>query len=330
MKIKFNKFERVAGMFVGVALGLAVFTMISVAVKRGWFSRKVVFTTTFDSAEGIHNGTVVQMSGLRAGSVDEVELQANNTVKVTFSVLEKFQEKIRQDSKAQLIRPFIIGDRVLEVSLGSESEPAIPERGSVGSHETMDLMSLLSGKTLGPYLETIDKLLTNLKTIAEAFGDTTRTESLIKTFDRVEPLIKNLSTMSIEVIKLAKQATKDENLGSVLARLTVTTREVNELLPALKEKGPHMAEQMIALVDNLTVLTTEFKVLIPALAEVAPDLPKTSRRAVEALNEAVVLLKAMQKSFFMRSNVEDVRQEEAKRDKSDSRKPASDNSPEQK
>jgi phospholipid/cholesterol/gamma-HCH transport system substrate-binding protein len=60
-------------------------------------------------------------------------------------------------------------------------------------------------------------------------------------------------------------------------------------------------------------MTGEFKKLTPAIAEIAPDLPRTTRRAVEALDETVVVLKAIQKSWFFRSNVKDVRQEEEKR-----------------
>jgi hypothetical protein len=51
---------------------------------------------------------------VHAGSVEEVELKGENKVKVTFTVLQKFAEHIRQASKAQLVRPFIIGERVPE------------------------------------------------------------------------------------------------------------------------------------------------------------------------------------------------------------------------
>jgi phospholipid/cholesterol/gamma-HCH transport system substrate-binding protein len=44
--------------------------------------------------------------------------------------------------------------------------------------------------------------------------------------------------------------------------------------------------------------------------DVGPELPGASRRLLEALNETVVLLKAMQKSFLMRGNVREVREEE--------------------
>jgi phospholipid/cholesterol/gamma-HCH transport system substrate-binding protein len=82
------------------------------------------------------------------------------------------------------------------------------------------------------------------------------------------------------------------------------------MLPAMKEKAPSVAKDLESVVRNLAVLTQEFKVVLPALAAVAPDLPHASRRAVEALDEAVVLIKAMQKSMFMRGSVQEVREEE--------------------
>jgi phospholipid/cholesterol/gamma-HCH transport system substrate-binding protein len=85
-----------------------------------------------------------------------------------------------------------------------------------------------------------------------------------------------------------------------------------------------MAKDMTKLVGNLALLTEEFKVVIPALAEIAPDLPQSSRRALEALDEAVVLIKAMEKSFLVKGNAEEVREEEAKRDKNRKRMPSQD------
>ena len=157
-----------------------------------------------------------------------------------------------------------------------------------------------------------------MKTLAEAFLDKNRTQAFINMFDRVDPLLKNLNAMSVEVIKLSKQATKDENLGIVLSQLTTTTKELNKIIPDINEKAPNLAKDLATVVSNLAELTEQFKVFIPAIAEVAPDLPRSSRRALEALDEAVILLKAMEKSFLVRGNVQEVREEEAKQ----TRKPA--------
>lgn len=312
MKVKFNKFERIAGLFVVGAMGCFALSLIGVAVKQGWFDSKVTYTTIFKAADGLHPGAMVQIAGLKAGSVDEVDLTNDNHVFVKFTVLAKFSKRIKTDSVAQLVRPFVIGDRVLEVSVGSPEAQVLPPETAVTSHDTIDLMGLLSGRNLGESLEAMSEMMGNFKDLASAFLDKNRTQNFVQMIDRLDPLLKNLNTMSVEVIKLSKQATKNDNFGTVMAELSTTTRELNQLIPMMNEKAPKMAGDMEKLVSNLSVLTEQFKVFIPALAEIGPDLPHASRRAVQALDEAVVLLKSMQKSWFLRGNSREVREEEAK------------------
>lgn len=313
MITKFNKFERVAGFFVLFAVFGGIVTAISVAVQRGWLAQKEQFYTSFENADGVHSGTVVQIQGLRAGSVDEVELMSDNRIHVSFNVLKKFSDRIHTDSKAQLVRPFIIGDRVLEITVGKDDSPKIADKGFVESYETLDLMTIFSGRKLSEYLNTMAGLIDNIKILVSAFNNKTRTESFVKIFDQIEPLVVGLNVMSKEVVKLSKQATHHENLENVLANVSSLTNEVNNLMPTIKETAPALSKDLHKMIVNLAQLTSDFRLLTPTIVQIAPTLPKTSQRAIEALNEAVVLMKAMQKSMFMKGNVDEVREEEAKR-----------------
>lgn len=285
MKVKLTYYERVAGLFVLFAIIGCIVVAVSVAIKQGWFEDKVYFQTFFENADGLHEGTVVQMAGLRAGSVSEVQLEADNKIRVTFYVLGKFRDKVKDDSKAQLIRPFLIGDRLMDVTVGSTESKMLAENALIPSEEASDVMSLLSGKKLGSYMAKTGQLLENLKVVMEAFLSKDRTQNMIKIFDKLNPLIENMNTMSVEVTKLSKQATEQNNMKAVMSNVATLTAELNKTLPALTE----------------------------AMKEIGPDMPKTARRAVEALDEATVLIKAMQKSMLMRGNVEEVRMEEKKR-----------------
>jgi len=322
-KEKFNKFERTAGLFVGVAVLGFIGSLFSVAARQGWFDRKIYYSTTFLNADGVHPGTSVQIAGLNAGNVEEVELNKDNHIQVSFYILGKFEGKVRSDSEAQLVRPFVIGERVLDLSMGSDMAGPLIAGSEIKSQETVDLMTVMSGRNLGTYLSTMGQMTESLKSLAEALLNKNRTQTFVSMFDRLDPLLKNLNTMSVEVIKLSRQATKDENLGVVMGQLAVTTKELNSLIPEMNNRAPQMAKDMSQLVSNLAVLTEQFKVVIPALAEVAPDLPHASRRAVEALDEAVVLIKAMERSFFVRGNAQDVRREEAAAARAKKRMPAS-------
>ncbi len=308
--VKFNKYERVAGLFVLCALLGVAITAVSVAIKQGWFETKVYYSTVFENADGVHQGTLVQMAGLRAGAVENVELEANNKIHVTFYVLGKFQNRIRQDSGIQLIRPFIIGERVIDVSVGGEQSPVLAANSFVKSTETTDFMTLMSGKNLNAYLGKLGGILENMQMLVEAFADKKRAESIVRIFDRMDPLVKNLNTMSVEVIKLSKQATHDDGVQKLVGNLAETTNEINKILPELNEENPNLAKDLSVMTQNLAVMT---KALGPAVKAVEPELPGASVRLVEALNETVVVLKAMQKSFFMKSNVREVQDEESLR-----------------
>ncbi|MCB0420804.1 MAG: MCE family protein [Bdellovibrionales bacterium] len=297
MKIKFNKFERVAGVFVLMAIIGSLVATIGIAIKKGWFQKKIAYMTNLESADGLHSGTRVQVAGLRAGSVEEVELISANEVRVKFYVFERFQKRIKKDSELSVIRPFIIGEKVLEVSVGSEAEEPLPQHSVIASKPVVDIMDLVSGKKLAPFLTSLEGILENMKTLASAFSDPRRTDAVITMFDQMNPLLENLNKMSVQVSKMSWY--------------------LNKVMPEAVKSAPEVANQMNRLVENLNVLTEE---LNPALKEVGPKLPYASLRALEALDEAVVVLKALQKSFLLSGKVEDVREEEAKQNK---RRPAS-------
>lgn len=285
MRVKFNRFEKMAGAFVGVALLAFVFATVSVAIQRGWFASKVRFVTTLSTADGVHAGTVVQMSGLRAGSVEDIELVSASEVKIKFFVLGKYAEQVRQDSVIQVFRPFIIGEKVLEISVGQKDQPVLAAHSEIPTQPSFDVVDVLSGKKLGSFISSFDRMAESIRVFAEAMSDPARSRALVGMLDHMAPLIKNLNHMSLQVTKMTDTALEKNRLETMMTNLNELTQNMNEL-------------------------TVEFKKLSPAIAEIAPDLPRTTRRAVEALDETVVTLKAMQRSWFLRSNVKDIKQEE--------------------
>lgn len=293
MKIRFNKYEKVAGLFVGVAIVASVTGLAGVAIKNGWFESKVKYATELESADGVHNGTAVQISGLRVGAVTSVTLESDHRVRITFEVLEKFANKIRKDSSVQMYRPFILADKVLDISVGSETAEFLEPGSILPTHSGTDIMDVLSGKKMGQMLSSFDNLAGSLKIVGEAFSNPERTKNLVQVLDKVNPLVNNLNSMSAEFTKIAVYA--------------------NKSLPHFQKEVPDVGNQLGQIVKNLNVLTTEMQKLTPAISVIAPELPRTSRRAVEALDETVVLLKAMQKSFLLRGKVDEVRQEEGRR-----------------
>lgn len=313
MIVKFNKFERVAGLFVMGAVVMALVSTFGVAVRKGWFSSKVSFQTVVESAEGLHSGTQVQMAGLRVGSVTDVELVSAKEVKVNFQVLEKFHKRIREDSVVMVVRPFIIGDKVMDITIGSDDLDKIQAGSQIASVPTYDLMDLASGRKLGPFMDSLQSVMGNLKVLVKAFSNRERTQKIVQIFDELLPLIKNMNQMSSGVSQVTTTLNKHQRFELMVKHLSELTRELAVVMPEFKKQVPNMGTQFAALVNNLATLTDEFKKLTPTISAVAPDLPQASLRALEMLDEMVITLKAMQKTFMLSGSVEEVREEEQQR-----------------
>ncbi len=310
MKIRFSKFEKVAGIFVGVAVISCVLAVAAIAIKNGWLSSKISYQVELESADGVHSGTVVQIAGLRVGAVTAVELESNDRVLVHFEVLERFRDKIRKDSVVQMYRPFVLAEKVIEISSGSESQEILPSGSAIPVVSSYDIMDFLSGKKMTQVFAGFDKLADSMRVFGQAFSDPERTQALVQMMDRLNPLVKNLNTMSVEIVKLTGVANKQGRAENIIANLAKLSVELEKMLPAFSKEVPDLGAQLGQIVKNLNILTTEFQKLTPALNAMAPELPRTGRRAIEALDETVVLLKAMQRSFLLRGKVEEVREEE--------------------
>lgn len=332
MKVKFNHFERVAGLFVMFAfVGLLAFAL-AVAIQRGFFEPKVRLQTTLQNADGVREGTLVAMQGLRIGQVDDVELISAEEVYVSFRIGRKYLDKVRSDSVVRAVRPFVIGEKTLEITVGSFAAPPVAENAMLLSMPSADIMDILSGRAVGPYVEILGKMTENLKFVAEAFMDPKRSRSLVKMFDEMGPLVRNASALTGEANVLLKAANKDQQLVKVVGNLVAITNELHRAMPEITKHSPEMLGHLSKIARNMAVLTDELQKTLPAMQKLAPEIPRASERAIEALDETVVTLKALQKSFLLRGNAREVREEEAiakkvKEESEKSRVPASGDEP---
>ena len=253
MKIKFNRFERVAGLFVMTAFVGGVSLTLAIAIKQGLFDSKAELQTMLPTAEGIREGTAVFMQGLRIGQVSEVELISASEVNVLFKVKREYLSRVRSDSVVRVIRPFIIGEKVMEISIGSATAERVKEMAMIEAMPSADIMDLLSGRTLGPYVELVGKMAENLKFVAESFLDPKRSKSIVRMFDDLSPLLRNASSLTKEANTLLVKVNRGDQLVQVVNNLVAITNEVNRVLPVVAKESPEMVVHLAKIAKNMAV-----------------------------------------------------------------------------
>lgn len=275
MKYKFNPYERIVGLFLVVAMAGSLIVGIGVAVKKNWFEERVSYVTYTDSASNLREGSSVLMSGLKVGKIENIQLDPVHKIKVTFSVWKEYTHQITDGAKVQFVRPFIIGDKVLTVLQGTADGKIISPGEALPLQAAVDLMEVISGNKLEAVLSRVDSILANLDATMVAGKD------------------------------IALQVGDKKKLQKTMENLTFASNEIRKVIPHFTARAPEASAQLMATIENLSVISSSLREIQPA----------GSKKTIELLNESVITLQAMQKSFFLRSNVKEVKEEIAEKEK---------------
>ncbi len=323
MQMKMTHFEKVSLRLLVVTTFLLAAWWIAMSWLQGWWEPKVIYHTRLSSADGVYEGLDVFLAGIKVGQVEQVELDDTNEVKVLLSVKKKYQSRLAQGTQIRVIRPTVIGPKAFELTLvdRSGSQAGLDEGAFIPVASTVDVMAYLTGRADGELLNKMSEAFYNIGQLVLVLSQKERLDSVVRGFDQLLPLLENLNRLSKEGAKLASDVNRSKRLTPLLVSLADVSGELQRALPMVREKAPHLMGAFEKLVTNMAVLSEQFQILTPALAEIGPELPQATRRALEALNETVIVLKALQKSFLLESNVEAIKKEERERKRQPAQSP---------
>jgi phospholipid/cholesterol/gamma-HCH transport system substrate-binding protein len=129
-----------------VCLGLVLFGgSIFLLGQRGrYFATQHPLRTAFTSVVGLHEGAAVRLAGVAVGRVTGIQLgRPGQKVLVDFNVAGDAIENIRQDSRARLETMGFMGDKFVEVSVGSPAEPQVGDGATLAAEDPIDVAALV-------------------------------------------------------------------------------------------------------------------------------------------------------------------------------------------
>ena len=235
---------------------------------------------------------------------------------------KKFAKKINSNSVVHVVRPFVIvGEKALEIRDGERKGAPVRDGQVLMAEYSPDFLEMMGSNKLGKYMESLSMTMANLQKLAEAFLSNERSDKIIELFDQLFPLMGRMNSMAKEVSILSASLNEKQKLKRVMDDVLLMTEQLNKALPAVAKDMPEMSGNILKLTKNLNQLSTDMKEITPAIKKIAPEMPVATKKAVKALDEVVLTLKAAQKTWLLRGNVEDVKEEEMKKLKM--RQPAS-------
>lgn len=240
------------GAFVLAGLSVVALVIFLIGEERRAFASKETYFTVFEDVQGLRRGSPVRMGGVDIGSVSEVSYGENEKdpkIYVEMSVVEGEARRIRTDSVASIEGKGLLGDKMIVISVGSPSKPALPSRARIPSESSDDIAAMMV--KLGQISVQAEKVVGNLERTTESLADgqfhddlkasVSSLSRILGSVERGEGYVGKLMTDPAEAGRVSATL---RNLERVTANLQNTTQSVNQILGRV-HSGPGLAHEVL-------------------------------------------------------------------------------------
>lgn len=159
------------GAFVLAALAVFVGLVYFLGRQSGLFERQYRLVAAFSQIGGLIEGATVRLAGVPVGRVTAIRLPEAGAarVQVELTVVRRVQTRIRADSVARIETLGLLGDKIVEVTLGSPDRPVLADGAALETEEPLDTNRLTRQGTelLRNLVEVSGELRTALGRIAQ-------------------------------------------------------------------------------------------------------------------------------------------------------------------
>jgi len=189
-----KKITAMVGLFVAAGSILIFIITILLGQESSLFESTTRLYVAFEDVGGLKPGSQVRLAGVNIGTVRNIEFAPildDKKLHVELQVRDTMLPRIRKDSIATIGSKGLLGDKVIEISIGSGGEDALQENSYLQSEDPTDMFKILEeggalishGADVAKDLKRMIKEIATEETIAHVNG---MIESLDNIFNEVE------------------------------------------------------------------------------------------------------------------------------------------------
>ncbi|HTX54018.1 MAG TPA: MlaD family protein [Candidatus Baltobacteraceae bacterium] len=228
------------GMLVLVCILLFMGFVLSVGQRSALFEKHYSLWASFSSSEGLADGAPVRLAGVTVGNVTGIAFgrdPKDRRINVTFTVERRVQNRIRADSIASIGTIGLVGDKVLDLTVGSDDKPVLTPGSQVASMDSPDYARLLQkGDQILDHVTRITASLDEFLAGGEQVGKRNLADAL-----------RSVRATLVEVEKgqgLLHELVYGKNGGELLAHLNTTAQSLEQLAQAAN-RGPGLLHALL-------------------------------------------------------------------------------------
>lgn len=217
-----------AGLFVAMGLALAGLVVFFIGQETRLFEGQVVYRAYFPNVQGLTEESPVWLGGLEVGQVLSIgftEDAGNRNVEVRFRISRKYADRVRQDSVARLSSLGVLGEKAVDVSLGSMKAPPVPDGGELRADTSGDLNALI--QAAGQVMEDSKAISRSLRLAVETYADPVLAEDISASLHSLRRLLEEIEKGEGVLHALIYDKETGRQVRGLLADAAQTARRVD-------------------------------------------------------------------------------------------------------
>ena len=324
------------GIFVVVAFILFSIGVYNIGNKQNLFGATFHISSLFNNVKGLQLGNNVRYAGINVGTVSQITLLNDSTIRVDMQLQKQVQTFLKKDAVASIGSDGLVGNMIVNISPGPGNQGAVEDGDILESYTRIETEEVL--QTLGNTSENVALLTLNLLHIAEDLNsgkgslpmlirDSTLAKDLQLTVHHLRQTTEKVNKMS-DLLQANVEYISDGNglMGYLLKDSTFET-QINQItgqldqlisarIPSIMNNLERTSQEMNATSAKLNNLVEQIDLNQGLVGTVLHDslIAEDLKQTLSNLNQGTLLfnenMEALRHHFLFRKYFKEQRKEE--------------------
>ena len=196
------------GIFVLVAVLAFLATIYALGARARLFESRYTIYADFTQVAGLAEGATVRLAGIQIGRIKSITLspEPGGKVRVAMSVTKQYANRIRKNSIAGIATQGLLGDKIVEISVGTAEFPPIQAGEVVATLDPFEITDAVAQSA--ETIKSVTALAESLRKTAESLNQSGLIEDAAVTLKTARTLADSLGKDASATLTSARTVTE--------------------------------------------------------------------------------------------------------------------------
>jgi phospholipid/cholesterol/gamma-HCH transport system substrate-binding protein len=212
------------GVFVLIGVAAFLAMVYALGARARLFEPRFTLYAEFTEVGGLVEGATVRLAGVQIGRVSGVHLppEPGGRVRVEMSIARQFGDRIRKDSVARIETQGLLGDKIIEITVGTAAAPPVAPNDLIASRDPFDI---------GRVMNESSQVVKSVSALADSLRDTAQALNQSRLIEEATATVQSARKITDQVGRIVNEVQQGKGWAHALIyEEPVALRRINDLV----------------------------------------------------------------------------------------------------